>query len=213
MTAITTPNRNNREASIAERYSEGRGRPHDDALATKYSLKVCASWPKGCDVAAKRYEQGLGVAKDVVKALELYVEACGELIASACLRAAAIHRSGRVPNDDEQAEGYERKAISAYEMGCKNGSGQSCDALAKLYANGRVVRKSATQSAKYRALAAKEMRRMIELYRKGCEEGVAFYCHDLALLYEEGRWLPRNRARASALFAKACAGGTKAACK
>lgn len=81
-------------------------------------------------------------------------------------------------------------AASACENACKAGDDAACDAAVLMYLQGTGVDKSDEKAA--------------ALERELCEGGRLYFCSGWAMALSEGRGVPRDRARARALFETHC---------
>ncbi len=98
----------------------------------------------------------------------------------------------------EQRHGACRVMLAVRHNNCEDGLADDCEALGRLYAEGRLV-----EADLARAGAA---------FSAGCEKGAATACAELAAMSRDGRGVPRNAPMAAALYTLACQGGHGAAC-
>ncbi len=132
------------------------GATFDDAMAA-YKAKdyaksasifegVCNKEKNGvaCFNAAYFNMNGMGVAKNESKAVDLYTKSCDAGNAGACDALATIYEAGKVVKKDM------KKAVPLFEKGCKIGSGDSCLSMAIFYQSGAEgVAKNAASSDNY----------------------------------------------------------------
>ena len=82
---------------------------------------------------AASYEQGEGVAKDVIKALAVYTEACDSEYIESCTVAAGLYLAGEVvAKNAEAAITLYGKALQVYVQSCKTGVDADCLEAEKL---------------------------------------------------------------------------------
>jgi hypothetical protein len=173
-------------------YDEGTGVPQDARLASKAYEKACGGGSAmGCVNLGVRYLEGKGVPQDARRAVPLFEKACAAGTGLGCLNLAKRYgRGDGVPKD-------ESRAAALFEQSCELGSAEGCFMLGGCYMQGHGV--------------PKDESRVPPLFAKGCEGGDAASCHLLGMAYEQGAFgLPRDRARAEELKARAATLGYRA---
>lgn len=97
---------------------------------------------------AIHYEQGLGVERDLMQALEHYDLAAKAGFETVSLRLARLLVSGRhgLVIDNARAQLLAERAIRAYEVKASKGSGTSAKVLGRLYRDGEFVTQSNTKA-------------------------------------------------------------------
>ncbi len=145
-----------------------------------------------CGDLARRYDFGLGVARDAAKALALNTKACdgGDVLGCHALGATYANGEG-VPKD------YARAAM-LLRVACDGGSPGGCAGLGVLFEKGAGV--------------AKDEARAAALYRGACDGGNGAGCYGLGRMYDEGLGLQQDRAKAAELFRQACNAGASEGC-
>jgi TPR repeat protein len=108
----------------------------DPAEAPRVARSLAAACDGGEDAACAAlgefYRAGHGVARNPVRAAELFERACaGTGAADGCLALGELYRVGDTVALDE------RRAQQLFERACDAGSGRACWELAQLYRDGR----------------------------------------------------------------------------
>jgi TPR repeat protein/serine/threonine protein kinase len=129
------------------------------------------------------YQQGLGVDKDEVKAVEWFRKAADQGLAMAEANLGLMYHSGSgVQKDDAQA-------VQWYRKGAEQGSSPAETRLAFMYENGSGVDRDYAQAAQW--------------YRKAAEQGNPRAQTNLGLLYQSGMGVDRDYAQALQWYQKA----------
>jgi S1-C subfamily serine protease len=116
------------------------------------------------------YANGRGVAKDEVRAVVFFTQACTGHFASGCASLGTAYENGR---------GVEKnltRAVSFYDQACEHGFAPACHRLGGMYESGRGV--------------AKDEARAATLYQRACEAGYTSGCTSLSAIYASGRVTP-----------------------
>jgi TonB family protein len=146
----------------------------------------------GCAKLGMKYLNGEGVAKDAVRAAELFKQACDGGSATGCFNLGAVCQFGLgVPKD-------ELRAAALFKQACDGDNMQGCFILAGLYHFGQGLPKDQVRAA--------------ALFKQACDGGNMGGCYNLGLDYATGQGVPKDEVRAVALFKQACSGGTKSGC-
>jgi hypothetical protein len=81
------------------------------------------------------------------------------------------------------------------KLACIRGSGESCDALAVMYENGKGIERDLASARELYLRAA-------ALYTRDCARGSADTCRALASLFKDGKGVEKDTSRAEALYAQ-----------
>ena len=134
-----------------------------------------------------RYAFGTGVAKDYVKAAELFQKAAGQGLADAQYNLAALYERGLgVPKDP-------MRAATWYRFAAKQNHPAAELSLGLAYANGAGVTRDYAEAARW--------------FRAAATQGVVTAQYNLGALYADGRGVPQSAAEAYALFSLAADAG------
>lgn len=134
-----------------------------------------------CGLLGLDYENGRGVALNLLRAHELYEIACDEQSnAWACNRLGIAY----------EGPGGFPVARDLYARGCKLGDFSACTNQGRLLEQGKG--------------GAADQQRANSLYRKACDGGSAAGCTNLGVSAEQGRGMDRDPEQANALYSKAC---------
>lgn len=167
----------------------GRGMAPEPQEAVRLLTLACEDQQKhACGGLAAAHGLGLGVERDVDRALGFNERACGLGDSVACEGAAKELMARNQAEDIPKL----RQMLSA---GCKIGDGRQCGALAYLHAVGRG--------------GDKDEARAVELWSEGCRRGDANCC---VALIERGDPIDVLPERASAMYQQACTSGIASAC-
>lgn len=174
----------------------------------------------GCVDLGVMYENGRGVAADVVQAQTLYRKGCDggnrmgcDDLAKLVLRIAkhagdgtqigAVQAAAPEPAVTGGAALYKAgqyiAAVPLLRTSCNGGDAHACGLLGGMYETGLGVERDADQA--------------VPLLRKGCDAGDPGSCTSLGYMYEEGLGVTQDHAQANALYRKACNGGDSVGCK
>lgn len=140
----------------------------------------------GGDVAActqlgEMYATGDRVARNMVRAAEMYEKACSLGAADICNTLGEIYERG------QELEGGLTRAEAFFRVACNGGSAPGCLNLG-LVAASRDDKKHAA-----------------ELFERSCTEGWLPGCHRLAMAFDQGEGVLQDLDRAIALYERACA--------
>lgn len=150
----------------------------DETLCTRGDATACM-------VAARRYQAGFVVDRDLERAATLWTRACDAGLGEACMELGELRLSAR--DEDKAYELYERAHKLELER-CRAGAPEAC-----LVANDNGY---VADDLWKEALAALD---------DGCRGGVAVQCRALARVYFQGlKATPRDRSRAIELHRRAC---------
>jgi TPR repeat protein len=164
--------------------------PGDLTRAVALNQRACEGGVlDACDSLARAYESGSGVAKDPVRAAQLFKRVCegasvaaqagGMPSARACLPYAERLASGvGVPKD-------EGRAMEFFASACEQGAFDTCLEVAERLADGRGV--------------AKDPPRAAELFETACANAFGLGCHEGAERLREGRGVPKDVQKAADL--------------
>lgn len=194
-----------------EIYATGDGTSRDDSRAASFATQAltalrtsCNGGPclssdaertlalcnggdgRACLEVAKAYPGGAAPLRQ--RAVRLLRDRCGSASPESCRLAAEELRQSPRRKPGELAP--------LLEKGCSGKDGQSCAALATLYASGEDVQQDASRSERY-------FRQAAELLAADCEANQPAACTAAADLYAAGRGVTRDDARAAQLREKA----------
>jgi TPR repeat protein/uncharacterized RDD family membrane protein YckC len=128
------------------------------------------------------YQNGLGVPKDLGKAIELYRKTADKGNAYAQNNLGWLYENGAgVPKDLS-------KAIELFQKSANQGNAYAQSNLGWLYQNGQGV--------------PKDLGKAIELFQKSADQGNVFGQNNLGLLYHSGQGVHKDSRRAAELFQK-----------
>jgi TPR repeat protein len=185
--------------------------------------------PQACGLFAELLEEGKLVPKDEARARELYVRACQDGDAAACVPSGFRLSSAGVSPEEG------RKGVQLLERGCALGEARACVVLASAVEEGRFVEKDAQRAASLNMLSceghnkfgcwnaavahrdgegvAQDVARYLELAKQACglESGVA--CAELGRLHEAGRFVAVDLPVAFGFYKRACALEDPGACQ
>lgn len=173
--------------------ANGLGVARNHELAATYFGKACELGSVlGCAHYGGRLEGGWGIAQDKEKAKAIYEDACAKNGALACNRLAELLlKSGRV--------GERATAVVALERACELRSALSCWRAGELGSPMKVQVELVRQT-----LAAE---------KAGCDDGYGANCHGAAQFYGLGVGMPRDLAKAMALYQRGCDREYQASCE
>jgi TPR repeat protein len=154
----------------------------------------------------RRYENGVGVTKDVPRAAALYAKGCELLDANACLLA---QYRGESPRGDALL----KKSVTLYDESCRKGDAKGCGGLGGMLFFGIGVAADREKGAR--------------LLKQGCESNDWMSCSALASLYDASLVPDKNpagpiddehtaealRAKSARLRSVACDNGDEDACE
>lgn len=148
--------------------------------------------PKGCTGLGGLLRAGLAAGKvsdDGAAALAAFLKACEGGEAASCVAGGEMSYQGLgVAKDSKAAE-------ELFEKACTAGEPMGCNDMGIVLAD----KKETSKAAGY--------------YEKACNDKSALGCVGLGLLARDGRGVPKDAARAKALFDRACKAGVQVGCK
>ena len=129
------------------------------------------------------YQNGIGVPKDLGKAVELYQKAADQGNPLAQNNLGWLYQNGQgVPKDL-------KKAVELYQKAADQGNAFGQNNLGWLYQNGQGV--------------PKDLKKAVELYQKAVDQGNALAQTNLGWLYQSGQGVPKDFKKAAELYQKA----------
>ena len=213
---------------LGTQYRDGTGVTKDATKAAGFFQKGCDAGHAGsCASLGGAFEDGVGVAKDLSRALALYRTACDADDNWACTRLAFALVSGDGIAQDVVAAGR------LLEKSCAAADVMACAKLGSMLRTGEVVPKDVTRAETLLRDACgkksswgcgelaglliergtpEDLRDASTLLAGACENDAPSFCATLASLLELGQGVPRDSARAAALYRRACDGGYTPAC-
>jgi TPR repeat protein len=162
---------------------------------------------KGCELGAaascadlgRMYADGVGTPVDVAQAITAWDHGCRGCYVAACVWLGDAMLAG------EHIERNAARAGALYERGCRFGMGPPCRKMAEGYRDGSFGEPDP-------ARAAIAYQRMCD-DKIGLETTSGTWCHELAKLVEAGDGVPKDEAKAKALYRRACDQGFEPACE
>lgn len=209
--------------------------PVDASASVAYGQRACANGDgQACSALGLRYEDGLGIADDDAKALELFDHACALGAGTGCFHAGLMYGTGHgVARDDREAQAWYARAEAAWSPGCTDAETTWCTKLGLLNEQGFGVPKDRVKAlALYdRACAgahpdgcvsAAALRlaepdgdagTAIAAIRTACDAGYAQGCGALGKLYlTGGHDIAVDAERAKELLERSCHAGDAHGC-
>ena len=116
---------------------------------------------QSCDDLGLQYEAGLGVTRDLTRAVTLFQSACDGELMLGCNHLAGMYRTGAGVAQDLTA------AANLYEQACDGGMMEACANLGISYERGDGV--------------ALDVATAVGLYQRACEAGVTWTCNRLEI--------------------------------
>jgi len=164
-----------------------------------------------CTNLALLYISGKGVSKNEKKAEKLLQKSCKKHHTACSLKkykkecdqgeAYSCYYFGDYLNRDYviyRVENYDL-AANFYEKACFSGIDSGCSSLAKLYIEGRGVKK--------------DMNIALNLLGMSCDDGRSSSCKKIAELYEKGEQIPQNPEKSLEFYKKSCEASDEEVCK
>jgi len=134
-----------------------------------------------------KYWNGIGVPKDLAKAVELYQKSANQGNADAQSNLGFAYANGMgVPKDFA-------KAVELYQKAADQGNALGQNNLGIAYANGTGV--------------PKDIAKAVDLFRKSADQGYADAQNNLGIAYQNGIGVPKDPAKAAELFRKSAEQG------
>jgi serine/threonine protein kinase/TPR repeat protein len=155
-----------------------------------------------CSSLGQMLEAGLGVARDEERALDVYRRACEGGHGLSCFSL------GRMIDEEKGGAADPAQVFLLFRKACDLGDPQGCHGVA-------VKLSDLEQQAEVAGdLDKRDARRkeIADLFRRGCDGGFARACTSLAIMMDQGELGADGRAKADALYERACAKGEPAAC-
>jgi len=151
-----------------------------------------------------RRRDGIGVQKDLPRAVQIFENACHQATddddvdadenqSRACALLGALYLTGDGVKKDLTAG----RELS--EQACEGNDAFGCFNAAQIYATGLGVEADPVAAARF--------------YDTACESDDGESCYELAQFYQEGRGVDRDAARAAELMRRACTLGFQKSCK
>jgi hypothetical protein len=147
----------------------------DAATALEASCKSGSAWD--CNTVGFMLQQGYGGAKDPVRGVQLFDQACKAGVRAACVNLQEYGRAAAAAAVSGTAEEHDK--------GCSAGDMRSCLLLGRIYETGQGV--------------DKDLIKAIRLYKRACDGGVPIGCGAILAVYEQ------DPTTGEALFKQACA--------
>lgn len=162
----------------------GRKATEDHGKAAEVFDYSCAgNYGPGCTSLGKAFLEGDGVAKNAIRANELFILGCEKGSRIGCRKAG-----------DARAHADPAGARTFYEKGCRWKDSASCAALGRIHLEGAEVQKDA--------------KRAFDYFRQSCNQAPGSNdsagCFSLARMYDEGKGVEKSRAEAIRLYRQAC---------
>lgn len=209
---------------------DGDGTERNDALAVRYFLQACQGGEAtGCVYLSIAYEQQRGVPKDVAESYRYATLACSRGATQGCLRVGMAKITGQGVGKDIAA------GLADLEALCTHRQAMGCSQLAAIYAGRQqpdvaadpvrrddYLKKACDLGDKRSCDFAAQMRHNAHAegqngqanadYEAKCTAGQMLPCTLLAENLANGTGGNSDKARAKALFEKACNAGVQRAC-
>jgi TPR repeat protein len=206
-------------------YDEGQAVPRDPAIARGLWQRACQSGHAesclrlGLHLMADEASQ----APELTRAAHAFNAACALKTARGCTQAGILRTEGRGPADASAATAH-------FTQGCDLGDGLGCAILGTQALRGATADPGkavtrftqactlghlpgcAQQADMLRLMRMPKLAEAAALYRRACDGDFAPACLDLAELTAAGQGVALDAEAATALRAKACTLGLKAAC-
>ena len=154
----------------------------------------------GFNQTALALTEGLGVAKDPAKAIEVYQRTCDAGYKLACRNLGLMFRDGRgIPADLE-------RAAKLLDTACTGRAPFACTNAGDL---------DAMRAGMGDALGSAEAhgRQMIAHYKKGCDDGDPTSCRQMGIAYLKGIGLPTSSSAAAVWLDRGCRAEDPVACR
>lgn len=145
-----------------------------------------------CHNLGVKYQDGLGVEQDALKAVAFYERACDGGEPASCVNLGLMYKSGKKIHWDTA------KAIHYYKLACDGGDELGCFHAGNMYSHGDGV--------------SQDKKKAAELYDRACEGGDADGCGYLGVLYSLGTGVTRDESKSSQYFERACNGDHSTSC-
>ncbi|MFV0482394.1 MAG: tetratricopeptide repeat protein [Campylobacteraceae bacterium] len=160
----------------------------DYKKALKNANMACANKQiNSCYDEAFIYENGLGVEKDLKKAVSLYAQTCQKTKDFGCVELTKIYEA-----DKDAVKDYANFIIEMNDLKCKQSNkDDSCITLGSLYQHSDIYLK-------------KDIQRAIMYYSKACDSGNVDSCNLVGSLYYNGAEVNTDYKKASEFLNKSC---------
>jgi MYXO-CTERM domain-containing protein len=184
--------------AVGFRYKNGTGVP-------KNRKKAMVFWKRGCEIgngqsclvlARKMEIGGTYGTRNPRMAVYYAIGACQKKVKEGCQMAGARIRD----NKHGVANVKPAQSRSLFFEGCRLGHSISCNALAKLHLEGKLI--------------PRNPRKAVQNFEKACDLNHSSACQTLAELYSSGReaGIAKNPIQAARAYARACYAGYGSAC-
>jgi uncharacterized protein len=159
-----------------------------------YTAECNGKKPESCADLAELYCDGTMLAKDQRKVMQLLERGCNKKHWGTCNRLGA-----RLLRGGCGIKVSPTKAVTTMGKSCEAGNEPACDALVYGYLEGYQLKKDPPQALKWML--------------KACAKGMGRFCQRLGQACESGEHgLPKDEAKASAFYQKACDAGVSYSC-
>jgi TPR repeat protein len=200
-------------ANLANQYFQGIGVAQNREYAAHLSYQACqAGVGPACGLLAMMYKDGQGAPVDVGRAAYYYFQGCSMGDMPSCAWSKELHgqacERGDMPSCMTLAGQYREgagiavdfpKAAELYAKACLGELGVACGALGVLLTEGAPG-------------FPVNLRDAPAYLAKACTLFDAYACGYLGSLYDDGRGVPKDPARAFALYSEACDRGEPIGC-
>ncbi len=201
----------------------------DYALSFKLATNLCNCGNKNCNSLGWHYYNGKGVARDFVKARELFENACDSRDYRACNNLGDIYHYGKDVVTDYKI------AFQLYGRSCHAEVGLACGNLAYSFYTGRGVAQDYQNAFKFATKGynlgdvsisggilssayaigngvKEDYHKAFEYAKKSCDAGGNLGCATLSLLYQSGNGVKQNCNKAIKFAKKSCDLGNAIGC-
>ena len=138
-----------------------------------------------CTTLGQRYDEGIGVAKDPVKAEEMFTRACEAKDPEGCYKLGI-------------GWGSDTDSLERFRFACEANHADACAELGYAYSKGKGVTPDPVRAR--------------ELAERACTAGSSNGCANLGIYLLQGRGGPADLPRAATVSRKACDAGNGGAC-
>jgi TPR repeat protein len=172
-----------------------KGADSSERLAVALLRKACDGWNmQACVALGESYERGRGVPLDLARALENYLQACGNHERRGCGQLASLFR-----RDRPMVEAVLRAAMAWHEENCNRGTARSCHRLGLLYRSEL-------------GMGPRDGARADALFERACSLGEPLGCYNHGRARARGEGVVRDLRVAFAAYQRACTAGLWVAC-
>jgi TPR repeat protein len=171
----------------------------DPSAAARVWEKACeAGHARSCASLGKLYEDGRGVAKNVMRARELYKRACERHLWSMCTYLGGMTASGGASKAAKKGHSAV-SAVALFTAACDHFDLEGCNGLGALYLGGHGVTKDAAKA--------------VTLFQRACAGNSTSGCANLGWAYTQGEGIAKDMKRGKNLLDRACADHNDWACE